>query len=59
MWRKILAIVLALAGVGWFLQGTGVFVAIPSFMNYDTRWAVIGIVTVVIALLIWPRQNKS
>lgn len=59
MWRKILAVLLALSGVVWFLQGTGVFVALPSFMNYDLRWSVAGIVAVVIALLIWPRQSEK
>jgi hypothetical protein len=54
MYRKMTAIILALMGIGWLLQGVGIFVAIPSFMNNDLRWAAAGALLLAIALLIWP-----
>jgi hypothetical protein len=57
LWRKILAIIVGLMGAGYFAQGTGLFTAIPSFMNNDIRWAVIGLGCVIAALLIWPRKR--
>jgi hypothetical protein len=52
-WRKAIALLLGLAGAVWFLQGIGVFTAIDSFMNYDGRWAIIGVLTVAVALALW------
>ncbi|MEX1247462.1 MAG: hypothetical protein WEA61_03175 [Anaerolineales bacterium] len=55
--RKGLAIVLGLAGLVYFAQGTGLFTAVDSIMNNNITWAIIGIVMVVAGLLIWPRGN--
>lgn len=54
--RKILALLLAFAGAVWFLQGIGVFTSIDSFMNYDVRWSVIGVLTVAGAIWLWNRE---
>jgi len=54
-WRQILAIMIGLGGVVFFAQGIGIFTSYPSFMNNDLRWAVIGVVMFIAALLIWPR----
>lgn len=59
MLRKILAVLLALTGIVWFLQGVGIFVAVDSFMNNDLRWAVAGVLLFVGALLLWPGQSIS
>ncbi|HLD92860.1 MAG TPA: hypothetical protein VI703_01480 [Anaerolineales bacterium] len=59
-WRKILAVIIGLLGAGWFAQGTGLFTAIPSFMNNDPTWAVIGVVMAIVALILWPwRSTRS
>jgi hypothetical protein len=58
-WRKILALMLGLGGAVYFAQGTGLFTAYPSFMNNDIRWAAIGIVMVIVAVLIWPRGEAQ
>jgi len=58
-WRKVLAVILGLMGAGYFAQGTGLFTAIPSFMNNDMRWAVIGVGLAIVAVLIWPRGEAK
>lgn len=59
MLRKLIAIGLGLMGLVYFAQGTGLFTPTPSFMNNDITWAIIGIVEIVIALLIWPREKRT
>lgn len=58
LWRKVLAALLGIGGLVFFAQGTGLFTAYPSFMNHDLRWAVIGVVMGIAALLIWPRRKS-
>ena len=48
---KIAATLLILAGVMWFLQGIGV---VPgSTMTGDSKWALIGAVSVVVGVAAW------
>jgi len=56
-----LGILLVLAGFVWFLQGTGIFTSIQSFMNNDSKWAIIGIVTAIIgiALVVYSRRRPA
>ncbi len=58
-WRKGLSMIVGLAGLMFFAQGTGLFTAYPSTMNNDLRWAAIGVVMVIVALLVWPRGNAK
>jgi len=57
--RKIIAVIIGLLGAGWFAQGTGLFTAIPSFMNNDPTWAVIGVVMAIVALIVWPWRSTQ
>lgn len=57
--KRIIALIVALAGIAWFLQGVGVFTAIDSFMNFDVRWAIIGIGMMIMAILIWNWKPRS
>jgi hypothetical protein len=43
---NIVGVLLALGGLVWILQGIGVLPG--SFMSNDAKWAVIGVVTVLI-----------
>jgi hypothetical protein len=55
---NIVAILIALMGGFWFLQGIGV---IPvGFMANDSKWAIIGIVCVLVAvgLLVYNNRRK-
>ncbi len=54
--QKVMAILLGLAGVAWFLQGIGVLTVFPSFMVNDVRWAAIGALTAAAALWLWRRS---
>jgi hypothetical protein len=54
--RKIVAALLGLMGLAYFLQGIGVLTAFPSFMVNDIRWAGIGALTVAAALWLWGRN---
>jgi hypothetical protein len=56
VWLKALSGIVGLAGIIFFAQGTGLFTSYPSGMNNDLRWAVIGVVMFIVALLIWPRK---
>jgi len=56
VWRKALSGIVGIAGIIFFAQGTGLFTSYPSVMNNDLRWAVIGVVMFIAALLIWPRK---
>ena len=58
MWRKILSVLVGLMGAGWFAQGTGLFTIIPSFMNNDPTWAIIGVIMVIFALALWPWRSR-
>lgn len=49
-------IVLVAVGIVWLLQGMG-FVG-GSFMSGQTRWAVIGAVTLLIGLRMWIRSRR-
>ena len=55
----IVALLLALAGLVWILQGLDVSFAPKSFMTNDRTWAVIGAVTlaagVALAWFAWRR----
>jgi hypothetical protein len=56
--RRIVALIPALVGVVWILQGVG---ALPgSFMTGDMAWAWIGIGLVAAALVYaaWPRLRR-
>lgn len=55
--RKVIAVLIGLFGAVFFAQGTGLFTAVPSFMNYDPTWAVIGVVMVIAAFILWPRSK--
>ena len=55
--RKVIAVLMGLFGAVFFGQGTGLFTPVPSFMNFDPTWAVIGVVMVIAALIIWPRKS--
>jgi hypothetical protein len=52
--RAVLGIILALVGLVWIGQGTGLLKG-GSFMVGDARWAIIGAVLVVagLGLLVW------
>jgi hypothetical protein len=56
MLRKIVSVLLALMGLVYFAQGTGLFTAVQSFMNNNITWAIVGIVLVAAALLLWPHK---
>jgi hypothetical protein len=58
---NIVATLLVLAGVGWFLQGINVLPG--SFMTGQTRWAVYGGIAFAIGLALflranWPRKEN-
>jgi hypothetical protein len=51
--RKIVAGLFVFTGVVWFLQGINI---IPgSFMTGDIRWAVAGIFSLIVGLILWKR----
>lgn len=58
MSRAAAAVVLALLGIVWIGQGVGV---IPgSFMTSDVRWAVAGVVLLIIAgVLVWLGRGSA
>jgi lipopolysaccharide export system protein LptC len=49
--RWIIAAVLALVGIVWIGQGTGVIRG-SGFMTDDIRWAVVGVVLLVAGLIV-------
>jgi hypothetical protein len=54
---KVLATFMLLLGGVWFLQGVNV---IPgSFMTGQTKWAVIGGVLIVVAILLFVAANRQ
>ncbi len=56
---KWVAIGLGLMGLVYFLQGLGLTGFVPSFMNHDMRWSLVGIGLIIISLLIWNNQSGS
>jgi hypothetical protein len=50
--RLILGILLALVGLVWIGQGTGILSAGGGFMVGDIRWALIGAILVAIGIVI-------
>ena len=56
--RNIVAVLLVLVGIGWFLQGINVLPG--SLMSGQTNWAIAGIVSAVvgIALLGFTRRRR-
>lgn len=54
--RRIIAALVGLTGLAWFLQGIGVLTVFPSFMVSDIRWAVIGAMMLAVALWLWRRD---
>lgn len=59
MLRKLFAVGIGATGTIYVLQGTGIYTPLPSFMYTDTRWAVVGIVLILVGLLFWPRKAVS
>ena len=57
--RRATAVFLMLMGFGYFLQGTGTFTAIPSFMNNDIRWAIVGTLMIIFALILWGTRGAQ
>ncbi len=53
---KIVATLLILIGVLWFLQGVNVLPG--SFMTGQTKWAVIGAVSVAAGIGAWVLANR-
>jgi LPXTG-motif cell wall-anchored protein len=56
MLMKFISASVGLAGFVFFLQGSGLFTAMPSLMNNDITWAIIGIVMMVAGLVLWRRK---
>jgi uncharacterized membrane protein YidH (DUF202 family) len=57
MVMKLIALGVGLAGFVFFLQGSGLFTAMPSVMNNDITWAIIGIVMMIAGLVLWRRAR--
>ncbi|MFN8372784.1 MAG: hypothetical protein U0694_07895 [Anaerolineae bacterium] len=55
---SILGIVLGLMGLVWTLQGVGLLPG--SFMSNDPKWAVIGVIFIVIGvgLVVWDSRRS-
>ena len=53
---NVVGVLLALGGLVWFFQGIGVLPG--SFMSSDPKWAVIGIITVIIGAGLVYYANK-
>ena len=56
--RKIVGVVLFLAGTVWFLQGINVLTAGDSFMIGDRKWVAIGLVTAVIGAILFLYKKR-
>ena len=55
---NILGVVLILPGIGWFLQGINVLPG--SFMSGDPKWAIIGVILIVVgAGLLWFANRRK
>jgi hypothetical protein len=56
--RVVVGVLLALVGVVWIGQGLGILGG-SSFMVDDVRWAIIGLVMVVVgAALLWEARRR-
>lgn len=56
--RKLFALGLGLMGFIFLLQGLGLTASLfPSFMDNDLRWSLVGIVALLAALFLWPRNR--
>lgn len=56
--RKLFALGLGLMGFIFLLQGLGLTANLfPSFMDNDLRWSLVGIVALLAALFLWPRNR--
>ena len=54
---NIVGVVLLLPGIGWFLQGINVLPG--SFMSGDPKWAIIGVIMIVVAAgLLWFANRR-
>lgn len=54
---NILGVLLILPGIGWFLQGINVLPG--SFMSGDPKWAIIGVILIVVAAgLFWFANRR-
>ena len=58
--RLLMAVVLALVGGTWLLQGLGL-IAGKSFMVGDPMWAVLGLALISVAglYLVWPTLRRG
>jgi hypothetical protein len=56
---NIVGVLIALVGLVWVLQGVGILPG--SFMSGDSKWAIIGIVALVIggALLVYNNRRPT
>ena len=56
---NIVGVVLLIPGIGWFLQGINVLPG--SFMSGDPKWAIIGVILIVVAaaLLLFANLRKG
>ncbi len=53
---NILAVVLVLVGIVWFLQGTNVILG--SVMTGQSQWTVIGIIAFVVGIALFVFSNR-
>jgi uncharacterized membrane protein len=58
MLRGLIAAGIGLMGLVYFLQGSGIYTPVQSFMYNDLRWAAIGIALIIVGLIIW-RTGKQ
>ncbi len=56
IFMNILAIILVLAGIAWFLQGENVLLG--SVMTGQTQWAIIGIIAFVVGIILLLFANR-
>jgi hypothetical protein len=59
MLRRLVAVAIGFMGLIYFLQGTGIYTPVPSFMYNDLRWAAAGVALIVVALVMWRSTGKS
>ncbi|MGH2582472.1 MAG: hypothetical protein ACRDFQ_06210 [Anaerolineales bacterium] len=59
MLRRLVAAAIGFMGLVYFLQGSGIYTPVPSFMYNDLRWAAAGIALVIVALVMWRSAGKA